>query len=313
MLSKYAYIEPIKKKAITTTDAVKPKNLSIIGQLYYFFLYSIRYVFLVLVRLTKSYQTPTITGELSIQDLTKKFVEKRTADFLKQYDTVKNPNQNIEPIFYNKKEYLELSVLDSNDIENRWKTRILFQNTPRGNIAMFYNVFKLGFSYYCDENMPYDILNAVAMRYVIMNQCRDFFMDEEITPVPSPLLKLVEDDKKPANEEDDNKKKEKENLKNMLKSAPFAKLKNYKIETANDKPSLENTANELNKKDPNLIERNRFLYQGKMRLFPLLKKPEVKKKNSLFEKETTMSKGLFENSSVQNQVFSYRDFKKNFK
>jgi len=311
MLSKYAYFEPTKK-TIPRTDAIKPKNLSIIGQIYYFFLYSIRYVFLAIVRFTKLRQTPTIAGEPSIQELTKKFVEKRTAEFLKQYDTVKNPNQNIEPIFYTKKEYLELSVLESNEIENRWKTRILFKNTPRGNIVMFYNVFKLGFSYYCDENMPYDILNAVAMQYVIMNQCRDFFMDEEITPVPSPLLKLVEDDKKPANEEDDNKKKEKENLKNMLKSAPFAKLKNYKIETANDKPSVEKT-DELKKKDPNLIERNRFLYQGKMRLFPLLKKPEVKKKNNLFEKETTMSKGLFENSSVQNQVFSYRDYKKNFK
>jgi hypothetical protein len=270
----------------------------------------IRNIYLTTYKIKNFYKKPE-NREPSIQELSKKFVEKRTEEFLRKYKAVKYPNMNVDPIFYNKKQYIELQLSDSNELENMWKSRILFQNTPRGNIAMFYNVYKLGFSYYCDVNMPYDILNAVAMKYVIMNQCRDFFLDEEITPVESPLLKLVEDDKKPEKEEDENKKKEKEELKNILKAAPFAKLKNYKMESTSEKKSNEPNIekSETKTKDPKLIERNRFMYQGKMRNFMVLKKPEVKKKNSIFEKETALSKGLFDNSSTQSQVFSYRDFK----
>ena len=189
MLSKYAYFEP-KNKQITTT---KP-NISLGSYIYFFFLWMIRNIYLTTYKIKNFYKKPE-NREPSIQELSKKFVEKRTEEFLRQYKAVKYPNMNVDPIFYNKKQYIELQLSESNELENMWKSRILFQNTPRGNIAMFYNVYKLGFSYYCDVNMPYDILNAVAMKYVIMNQCRDFFLDEEITPVESPLLKLVEDDK----------------------------------------------------------------------------------------------------------------------
>jgi hypothetical protein len=55
------------------------------------------------------------------------------------------------------------------ELEKMWRTRILFENTPRGNVIMFYDPYKLGFSFYCDQKIiSYDILNAIATKYVRM-------------------------------------------------------------------------------------------------------------------------------------------------
>ena len=47
---------------------------------------------------------------------------------------------------------------------------------------MFYDPYKLGFSYYSDTNgIPYFILNAVAMKYIYTFRCLDFFVDNKLT------------------------------------------------------------------------------------------------------------------------------------
>ena len=49
----------------------------------------------------------------------------------------------------------------------------------------------MGSSYYSDQNIvSYDILNAVAMKYVTIFRCRDFFIDETIRKISSPFIKL---------------------------------------------------------------------------------------------------------------------------
>jgi hypothetical protein len=79
----------------------------------------------------------------------------------------------------------ELLKDQNNELEKKWRTRILIENTPRGNVIMFYDLYKQGFSYYCDQAiMPYDIMNAVAMKYVLTFHCRDFFVDSSISPSP---------------------------------------------------------------------------------------------------------------------------------
>ena len=58
---------------------------------------------------------------------------------------------------------------------------------------MFYDAYKLGFSFYFDQKViSYDILNAAAMKYVIMFRCRHFFMDELFIPSEhkSPLIDI---------------------------------------------------------------------------------------------------------------------------
>jgi hypothetical protein len=132
-------------------------------------------------------------------------LDKKKADFLRTYeDSYANEtiNQAIDKCFYDKNEFYETIMDRENDPEKEWKTRILFEFTPRGNIIMHYDVFKQGFAYYSDvNNIPYSILNAVAMKYVLVFRCRDFFMDTNITPEnePSPFIKIyVEVPKKTA-------------------------------------------------------------------------------------------------------------------
>ncbi len=98
-----------------------------------------------------------------------------------------NWNSNVDEIMKDQKELSEILKTPNTEIEKKWQSRILIENTPRGNVIMFYDVYKRAFSYYCDQAvMPYDIMNAVAMKYVLTFHCRDLFVDSNVLPVPSP-------------------------------------------------------------------------------------------------------------------------------
>ena len=222
--------------------------------------------------------------------------------------TDKKWNSNIDDVFYNKEKYLELLKDVDNELEKKWKMRILIEHTPRGNVFMFYDPYKLGFSYYCDQYVPYNILNGVAMKYVLKFYCRDFFMDEYVVPetVASPLLGLLVEEKKTKEIQE----KMDSNIKNRLRNAPFAKFKNYNRATLQ-------TNGEENKKECSVNvpcvekqkERNRFINLGKTSNFCILQ-PCMKKKrrySNMFKSK--LANSLFDNSSVQKEVFSYRQFK----
>ena len=158
------------------------------------------------------------------------YYNKKKDRFINTYrDSIMKYNINIEPIFYIKVELDEFMKDNSNYLEKHWKSKILIENTPRGNIIMFYNPYKLGFSYYSDSTgIPYPILNAVAMKYVTVFHCRDFFVDEYFVQAAkkiglfifnSPLLPIHFIEPKPLTI---NKKQ------SINTSGPFAKLKNYK-------------------------------------------------------------------------------------
>jgi hypothetical protein len=212
-----------------------------------------------------------------------------------------NLNANIDNVFYNKKQLQTALIEADNDLEKRWRSRILMESSPRGNIIMYYDAYKIGFAYYSDQYIPYDILNAVAMKYVITFQCRDFFMDELERPkdYPSKLLALFEEEKKAPSES--------KSFKNQLRDGPFAKFKNYNNVSTKAEPNKDNEIPEPVKDKV----RNCFISRGKIANFSLLQKPEIKN-NIIFNKNESSSdmvKGLFDNSSVQKEVFGYRDFK----
>jgi len=131
-------------------------------------------------------------------------------------------NSNIENIFYNKEEYFGIINKKDNEIEKIWRTRILFEYTPRGNIIMFYDPYKLGFSYYSNTNgIPYYILNAVAMKYIYIFRCLDLFVDNKLTEnfldkFESPLISLYFTEETKKIPTFDNK------------NSPFVKYKNQK-------------------------------------------------------------------------------------
>jgi hypothetical protein len=267
------------------------------------------------------YETKVETKEVKKTE-TELFIEKRQTMFLKTFTDINKDllqwNLNINYVFYSKSQYQEMIKDTKNQLEQQWKTRILIETTPRGVVIMYYDPFKLGFSYYSDQTIPYNILNAIAMKYVIQFRCRDFFIDEQVVPenTPLPILKLLQEDK-PTNDtaEKNEKPKEDETMKQRLRNAPFAKFKNYnkisnKVQENQNKSEKKDEKVTEEKKEPEKPkERNRFISLGKTHNFKILQNiPKKRKAMAAFT--STLATALFENSSVQKEVFNYRDFKK---
>jgi len=240
---------------------------------------------------------------IQIANPTEKYIEKNKKKFINSFQCIRNMNTNIEPVFYNKKELQKTLVDTNNQLEKIWRTRILIENTPRGNIIMHYDVYKNGFAYYSDmTGIPYFILNAVAMKYVIVYNCRDFYMDNEKLEEDkeSPLIKLY------LEEEKEKPEIEKKTLPKLDNSA-FAKLKNYQLEPESDNKI--NDANE-NKKPEKEYNRNIFINLGRITNFKPLQKPERKNKlNGFYSK---LLDDVTSECELQNQIFSYSKFKELF-
>lgn len=217
-----------------------------------------------------------------------------------------NFNENIDNVFYHKKEFSNCVSESNNILEKKWRTKIIFETTPRGNIIMFYDAYKMGFSYYSDQNtISHDILNAAAMKYVTIFRCRDFFVDETIGKISSPFVELyLKDDAKKT-------------MKSSDKSA-FAKLQNYskntKIQSLSKESLFSNVvSNDTEKEKENVNQpekmKNKFLYLGKICNFKITQ--TFPKKNKVLKK---FSSPLLENikldSNVQRERMSYSDFKK---
>ena len=225
----------------------------------------------------------------SYLDLDAKYINPLKTRFLDLYDEDRmGVNDNISDIFYDKEEYAKSMQEEQNSLEKIWRTRILFENTPRGNIIMFYDPYKMGFSFYCDQKViSYDILNAAAMKYVRFYRCRDFFLDESITPVRSPLIELYfTEDKKPIKKEDKTA---------YIRPTKHIKEKNEKVEM--NKP-----------KEPEKMK-NKFMYLGKIGNFNMLK--SMPKKHKVLAKFTSpLLDSIKLDSGINREKLTYKDFKK---
>jgi hypothetical protein len=137
------------------------------------------------------------------------------------------------------------------------KNNILFENTPFGNVIMYYDHSKNSFIYYCDKTLSYPIVNSVGRKYVITFGCERLHLDE------------------PKEESKSEEKNNESNGENATNKNVYAKFKKY------DKPKK---SEELNKKypaqqqEPQTEEQiNRYTCEGKLSNFNFLKKtPKVK-------------------------------------
>lgn len=241
------------------------------------------------------------------------------------YDIVDSKwNQNVDTVFYNKKECLEYFKEENSAVETLWKSRILLETTPRGNVIMFYNAYKQGFTYYSDTYMPYSILNAIAMKYTMTYKCVDFFIDNQVVPEEhtSPILKLLMDEEKMDQEKKNtaiqsimpNAISSKDDVKKAL---PFAKLKNYKTTATKVNQTVEQKALSLkNKSSVKETYNNKFVYMGKIQNWcpiqriPTQKQVFLKNKMSIFSNTPTSFDAVFDNAqSLQTQVLDYKSFK----
>ena len=240
------------------------------------------------------------------------YVNKNKEKFLKTYTNGKNMSENIEREFYNKKEYNAVMKEDNNELELAWKTRILYENTPKGPIFMHYDAYKQGFSYYADQtSIPFNILNAVAMKYVCRFYCRDFYYDEMTLKEKKEVDKEEEEEEiyefienvyetpliKIHNEKEETEKSKE--LKKILNDGPFAKFK-----TNNDKDKDKGKVKVKKQKEMNT---NKFINLGKIYNFHVLQKKRKIKNNNV----TTSYDAMFNTSksSIIGSKMSYKDFK----
>lgn len=256
-----------------------------INYVYYLFYITVRFVFLTCVYTGRKFgfflpPETTITDIDAYENKIKsKFLTFQDCETIDEY---KLKNDNISTIFYDRKKLIELLKNQNNDIEKEWKRRVLINYTPRGNVIMFYDAYKGGFSYYSDNSMiPTRILNCVAMKYVMLFSCLDFFVDETtMISNTSPLIKLLNDE---DDEEVEKKKKifdrlsEKTNI--VTDKLPFVRKNTFKspfILNANGDANA-NGGNGISSTSTHPQKRNnKYIYLGKTNNFSVIQK-KVKK------------------------------------
>lgn len=110
------------------------------------------------------------------------FLEDRKKQFVELWsETSASTNANIDDLFYDHEQYK--NMLDTNtNLEKLWKSRMLFDITPNGNVIMYYDVYKHAFVYASDQTIPYTVLCGCAMKYCKIFYCRDFFRDNLYIP-----------------------------------------------------------------------------------------------------------------------------------
>jgi hypothetical protein len=226
------------------------------------------------------------------------YIQQNASRFLRTYQTNKSGelNSNVNEKFYSKDAYQSIIKTENNCLEQEWKRRILFENTPRGNVIMYYDPYKLAFAYYSDtSSMPYNLLNAIAMKYVLSFHCMHLFVDNEVTPTDgaSPLITglLVDTPEK---------SKKKENVAGIdMKNAPFAKFKK----------SVSNQGNKDADKKPVVIyNHNKFVCVGKIINFSFIRKVSAPV-NTINGFQSKLLDNLAAETTLQTQVMSYKDFK----
>ena len=227
-------------------------------------------------------QPPSIAVEC-IKDPREEYVNTRKTDFLRTFETdVIDWNVNVPDVMRDQAALAETLQDADNEIEKKWKRSLLIESTPRGNVVMFYDAYKQSFSYYCDQAvMPYDIMNAVAMKYVLTFYCRDFFIDSTILP----KLDKVESAKKTTDAPI-----EPSAMPLLEKSQPFAKFKSYNTAT--------NKAVSVTREADKII--NRFLHLGPVRNWiPITKRVKMNPLN-----------GFKTDMIPSNQKLSYQEYKR---
>jgi hypothetical protein len=280
---------------------------------YYFkvgYQYVLFYLFLMYHRIYKAVFKAKIQ---TVVDPLQEYFDKEKVRFLNTYDDGSSGsdarNINTSKEFYDMELYNETVSKENSPFEKKWKSNILYENTPRGNIGMYYDVYKKGFAYYSDQtSIPYFILNTLAMKYVRVFSCRDLFVDDEVTPDdnPSPLIELQKIDEK------NEKQTKKEKLGNIgieedvLKKAPFAKLKKYKFEISDKNPMEWKKEKEEIKFVNN--NRNKFIYMGKLLNFSFIQKIPVKSAVHFNIKNSMYSKIFEKEHELQTDVLSYKAF-----
>lgn len=245
------------KKMLNSNYKSNPKTKTIhfySDPFFFLYIYFAHFIAFVL-RIYKSFFSQNTP--LLLKDETQLYIEKQTDFFLNvcfpsidvlndssgNSDTIilekkEKWNSNIDPRCYSADFLNNLFLEENNELELQWKRRLLHESTPRGNIIMYYDIYKQAFAYVSDQQMNYDILNACAMKYVRIYRCLDFFVDVNILPfdIISPFSLMLEENEKKEREKSIEKRKEMGIF--FDSNAPFIKPKHITNNSSNMNPEI---------------------------------------------------------------------------
>lgn len=204
----------------------------------------------------------------------------------------------------------------------KYKKNFIIENTPLGNVLMFYNHQKLTFDYYSDVTIPYRFLETVARKYVIIYKYRPLYIDmeEELKNFEHKLEQIEKEKEVKENEKNmDNQSNNEYDLdQDKKKKNVFAKFKTYNKEAGTGKVNmapppknsiplnmvnvnLKGSKMEKDGKNEKILlkERsNRYSHQGKMANFSILQKIDRKKVDKKFALSFADFKKLQNNNQV---------------
>lgn len=219
---------------------------------------------------------------------------------------------------YKKLEDVELSKEKLDSLKNS----ILMENTPLGNVVMFYDNSRETFTFYSDSTIPYRYLETIGRKYVVMNNCKRIYVDmeEEIKEAKEIVDRKIEAAiaaKEAAEAAQAESAKEAEmtpSVTTRSKTNVFAKLKTYNTNNIKIDPKAESAAakntnasasmnantNTNTKNQANKVVKekaNRYSYEGKLINFNFLKKVDRK----VVDKNYGMSFAEFKKSQKEQE------------
>lgn len=164
-------------------------------------------------------------------------------------------NNRYETKYYDAFDLLENEELDEHRLSNM-KNNVLYENTPKGRVIIYYDKETESFHYYCDtKDIPYLYLETVARKYALVYDCKHIVVDIKNE------LKIAKDIK-------DGKCDKDETVVAKPKNEVYASFKNYnkksgEIANGNKKYILRKNA-------------NRYSYKGRTSDFSIIKPSEYK-------------------------------------
>ena len=185
-----------------------------------------------------------------------------------------------EEIIYERKyltelEQLEERVLTDTDL-NELKNKIVRENTPEGEIIMYYNNNTQSYFYYTDiRNVSYKILDAVARCYAVTYNVKQVCVNYKEVWEKAKIEALQQQEK-----DKEEKSEEKEKIK--VKSV-FADFKDYNRKT-HSHASIKRRRYLIN-----TDESNSFKYCGKIEDYKTPEEKEENQKNHKNEKKLSFS------------------------
>jgi hypothetical protein len=185
------------------------------------------------------------------------------------------------------------------------KNNIVMENTPLGNVVMFFDNKKETFVFYSDLTMPYRYLEVVGRKYVTTYKCKNLYVDME------EQLKSAEEKKKQKQEPLEDVALESKNPEKQINAANtkkdvFAKFKTYNNSVTKEvvaAPAKNAGNKDITKKDnENALLKdnaNKYRYEGKLANFNFLQPVDKKQ----LDKRLAMSWADFK-ASINNSNFS---------